>query len=412
MEKTKLLLDQAGALVQESRAKIAESGEAFNLFAIAKIERVEVNTHSAMIAEILNPQGRHGKGALFLGLLLSHMGIEHHPLLGEARVRKEQIFAAAQGRVDIVIHLPELLIFIENKIDAEDGHEQLKRYSDAGQASGKKWHLWYLTLQGSDADESSCRGVAYRRLSYREHILTWLEKCIAAVADTPALEHALMQYMNLVRNITGLSMTKNTKRALMELLSSGDNFSTADEISKALPFAKGAVLYQFFQAIVLSLSPIYFRSNPPDGFPGLECTEENCNRWFKATGTKAKNVGLFFDVGVPGALFRIEVATEALHYGLVPVMDGRLGSIEKLRESGLSIPGHLSVRDWKAFKWLSCLYRDNVASNMTYLMAPDDLILEVLQTIKDLVSAAHGITPAPECASISGAESRYVNNSQ
>lgn len=404
MEKTKLLLDQAGALVQESQAKLAASGEAFNLFTITKIERVEVNTHSAMIAEILNPRGRHGKGPLFLGLLLSVMGIEHQPQLAEARVRKEQTFAAAQGRIDIVIHLPDLLIFIENKVDAEDGDEQLKRYADAGQASGKKWHLWYLTLLGNDADESSCRGVAYRRVSYREHILDWLGKCVVAVADTPALQHALMQYMNLVRKITGMSMTQNTKRALFDLLAAGDNFCTADEITKALPFAKGAALYQFFQAIDQTLSQSYVRALPPAGFPGLEFSEEYCSRWFMAKGLKAKNVGMFYDVGAPGALFRIEVATDALHYGLVPVIDGRLGSIEALRERGLPIPGHFIARDWNAFKWLSCLHKDNVAGNMKYLLDPDKLLSEVFQSIKDLTpkETGQGKILAPECARDAG----------
>ena len=60
------------------------------------------------------------------------MGIEHEPRLTEARVRKEETFAAVQGRVDIVIHLTNRIILIENKVDAEDGDEQLKRYAYVG----------------------------------------------------------------------------------------------------------------------------------------------------------------------------------------------------------------------------------------------------------------------------------------
>lgn len=386
MEKTELLLDQAGALLRESQEKQAASGEAFNLFSIAKIERVEVNTHSAMIAELLNPKGRHGKGPRFLEIFLTLMGVEHAPLLAEARVQKEQTFAAAQGRVDIVIHLADLLIFIENKIDAEDGDEQLKRYADAGKASGKKWLLWYLTLQGDDADERSCKGVAYRRVSYREHVLTWLEECAVSVADTPALQHGLIQYRNVVRKITGQSMTQNTRRTLIELLARGDNFTAADEIAKALPFAKGAVLHRFLKAIDERMSQSFARALPPAGFPGFEFDEETCSRWFMAKKRKASHVGMFFNIGIPGALFRIEVATAALHYGLVPVTSGQLGSVEAMRECDLPIPEHLRYQDWKAFKWLSCLHKDNLATNMHDLVDPEELLSQALQCIEQVTS--------------------------
>jgi len=57
MELIQALLDQADCHVQNSQAKQTASGEAFNIFKITKIKRTEANTHSAMIAELLNPQG-------------------------------------------------------------------------------------------------------------------------------------------------------------------------------------------------------------------------------------------------------------------------------------------------------------------------------------------------------------------
>lgn len=376
--------------MQESQAKRAASGEAFNLFTITKTERVEVSTHSAMLAEILNPRGLHGKGPLFLGLFLSHLGIEHDPRLAEARVRKEETFAAVQGRVDIVIHLQSRIILIENKVDAEDGDEQLKRYAYVGQASGKHWDLLYLTLLGTKADESSCRGVAYRRVSYRGHILDWLEQCVAAAADTPALQHALIQYSNVVRKITGTSMTQNTKRELIQLISAGNDFKSADAIAEALPFAKGAALQCFFDSVDRSLSQVYTRAQPPAGFPGLEFNEEICCAWFRVKGLRPKNVGMFHDIGVEGALLRIEVATDALHYGLVPVSNGKLGCVERLREFGHPIPGHLLYRDWRAFKWLSSVYEENVGRNMDRLLPTNQLLDQVFETIKQLTKAPSG----------------------
>lgn len=383
MEKIQQLLEEAGCHVRESIDRRAASGEGFNIFQITKIERAEVNTHSAMIAELLNPRGSHGKGARFLEHLLSDMGVEYSCSLKGAEVRKEQSFAVDQGRVDIVVHLRDQVILIENKIDAQDGYQQLKKYADAGKESGKLWYLWYLTKDGRDAEEFSHQGVEYRRVSYREHILNWLEQCITLSADTPALQHALIQYRNLVQKITGISMTNTLQSDLTRLLSLGENFKHADAIAKALPRAKGAVLFSFFQEIQSALASTCPRVEAPSEFPGIDATEESCNKWFMVGREKVHHVGLLFDIGLAGMLFRVEVASEALHYGVVS--DGRSDSIQILTKEHPQFPQKLSYRGWKSFQWYSCLHQDNVASNMECLLQPDQLISDVLQTVRQLV---------------------------
>ena len=313
MEKAQLLLDQAGDLVREAKAKLAASGELFNLFTITRIERAEVNTHSAMIAELLNPEGRHGQGVRFLELFLSTMDFKHECSLTEARVYKEQTFAGF-GRVDVVIHLRDHLILLENKIDAPDGNKQLKRYDDIGKASGKKWQLWYLTKKGTDAHANSHHGVSYRRLSYQEQILDWLEQCVIFSGKRPALQHALIQYKNLVQKITGRAMTHTTRNALVDLLTAGDNLQAAEAIAQALPHAKGVVLFGFFRTVQQALSENHAIAPSPIGFTGHDSSESNCSKWFMPKPLRLKHVGQFFDIGVEGMLLRIEVATDALHY--------------------------------------------------------------------------------------------------
>lgn len=249
MENIQQLLHMAGDQVRQDAARQIASGEDFNIFRIAKIERAEVNTHSAMIAELLNPKGTHGQGTRFLQLMLSKMDVLHGCPLSEASVRKEQSFPYGKGRVDIAIHLRDHLILIENKIDARDGLEQLKNYAEIGEASGKRWHLWYLTKTGREASEESHCGKAYRSISYDEHILDWLEQCVTHSADKPALQQALIQYRNLVRKITGKTMANTTREALIALLSTSDDLKAANAISEALPYAKGAMLFRFFQKV-------------------------------------------------------------------------------------------------------------------------------------------------------------------
>ncbi|MGE8067075.1 PD-(D/E)XK nuclease family protein [Pseudomonas sp. NPDC089569] len=384
MERIDLLLRQAGDQVRQDKAHLAASGEAFNIFSITKIERAEVNTHSAMIAELLNPRGSHGQGSTFLALFLSVMKFEHDCSLSNANVRKEQSFPGARGRVDIVIHLKEHLILIENKIDAQDGNEQLKQYADIGQASGKTWHLWYLSKRGVDADERSHRGVEYQRLSYSAHILEWLELCVSNSSSMPALQQAILQYKRLVNKITGTTMTHISRAAMVDLLNTGENLKAADAIVAALPFAKGAELYRFFGDVERALLRSFRRAAAPTNFPGYDFDESTCSKWFMPKEDRVEHVGLFLDIGIDGVLFRIEVATDALHYGVISVRDGKMGSIDGIRESVRDLPGNLLSRQWRSFKWLSCMFLDNVATNMEWLLKPEEVVAEILHTIEQI----------------------------
>ena len=380
------LLGQSADLVSDANARLTASGELFNLFSITRIERDEVNTHSAMIAELLNPRGRHGQGECFLKLFLSTMGFEHQCPIAEAKVYKEQAFAG-YGRVDIVIRLRDHLILIENKIDALDGKEQLWRYGEVGKASGKSWHLWYLTKKGTSALETSHCGVPYRRMSYQEHILDWLEQCINASSQTPALVHALIQYKNLVQKITGRTMTHITRNALVDLITQQDNLMAAEAIAQALPHAKGKVLHEFFMALEAALSTHCEPKPAPADFAGHDYSEAICSRWFMPKPLKLQNVGRFFDIGVTGVLLRIEVASEALHYGLVGFAQGKVVDNDVLSELMARSNGELVRRDWKAFKWHSHLCWDNVSSNMNCLSDPAALASRVLHTVAVIKSA-------------------------
>lgn len=380
-DNAQLLLNQAGSLVRETEAKLAASGELFNIFSITRIERAEVNTHSAMIAELLNPKGRHGQGECFLERFLATMGFDYEGSISDAKVNKEQFFAG-YGRVDVVIHLRDHLILIENKIDAPDGNQQLKRYNDIGKASRKPWQLWYLTKKGTQAHANSHCGVSYRQLSYQEHILGWLEQCISISTATPALQHALTQYKHLVQKITGQTMTHTTRHALIELLIAGDNLQAAEAIAQALPHAKGTVLFGFFNAVLHGLSAQCTPVSAPPGFSGHDCSEENCRKWFYPKASRLKHVGQFFDIGVDGMLLRIEVASEALHYGMVRITGGKMASEGELSEQTLSLPSSLMWRNWNAFKWYSCLYQDNVASGMEGLSDAGPLVMEVLRVVE------------------------------
>ncbi len=65
MESLQTLLDEVRLIVNRNRIEREEKrkrGELFNIFNVLDLRTNEVRTHSAFIAELLNPDGNHGLG--------------------------------------------------------------------------------------------------------------------------------------------------------------------------------------------------------------------------------------------------------------------------------------------------------------------------------------------------------------
>ncbi|HEY9543015.1 PD-(D/E)XK nuclease family protein [Prevotella sp.] len=69
---TELLLKLDGLVAGEQKRQEEKfnRGETFNMFSILKMESNETATHSAFLAELLNPHGSHGCGSAFLSAFL------------------------------------------------------------------------------------------------------------------------------------------------------------------------------------------------------------------------------------------------------------------------------------------------------------------------------------------------------
>ena len=364
MENAKQLLSDVSKKLEIFEDAQKKAGERFNIFSITKIERREVDTHSAMIAELLNPKGRHGQNDKFLIEFLKILSDESFTDTKNARVFKEKSFAGL-GRVDILIVLDNHVFVIENKIDAEDGNKQLESYKkilDSHFEQNSK-HLLYLTIDGSAAEEYSHRGVPYQCISYEEHILNWLDLCIETLNTPLTVKHALKQYQHLVEKITGKSMSHELNNKLAEILMQGDNFKSAQKIVSVMSLAKGKILFNFFKELENEITQIPNVSVIKNSFPDFEYDEEKCRKWFLKGKEKKHYVGIFFDIGIPDIFLRIEASSVMLHYGIVPV---KRVENEKVIHNGLEnmkleIP-HLKKREW-GVKWFSKIYRD-VSNNV------------------------------------------------
>ena len=154
--------------VQQDRLRAAGKwiGGACDLLSIIGRGRRETY-HSAILAWLLNPSGRHGLGTSFLRALLVEAqvpgGIADDGLVAAVPAIEVE---GGTSRADIIVRSPGLHVVIEVKVDAREGDEQLQRlYNDHASPSAS---FIFLTPRGRPP--SSCEpGIAelWARLSFR-----------------------------------------------------------------------------------------------------------------------------------------------------------------------------------------------------------------------------------------------------
>ena len=116
LEGYKKLLKRTNEIVILNKQEWQRSGKYFNIFSALGIERKEVR-HSAILAELLNPNGMHGLGDFFLKEFLHRISFDSFPTKN-AIIKKEEVITNNR-RLDISItsYDGNQKIVIENKID-------------------------------------------------------------------------------------------------------------------------------------------------------------------------------------------------------------------------------------------------------------------------------------------------------
>lgn len=217
------------ALEQAQQEERNRKGENYNLFSILSIERYELK-HSALIANLLDPEGSHGCGDAFLRAFFEialkgtaypfessspDSCTEHYtgPIAGDTG-----------GRIDILVKSSHYGLIIENKIYAGDQDKQLIRYDNYGKEifGADGYLLVYLTLYGYDASKEntatkSAEEVGYLRLSYAEDILRWLEQCARLAYDKPLVRESLNQYIRTIKQLTYQDMNQENIEKIIDL---------------------------------------------------------------------------------------------------------------------------------------------------------------------------------------------------
>lgn len=208
------------ALIDNKYDAIARAtGSNYNIFQVLRIETKEVTTHSRMISDLLNPEGWHGMGSLFLELFLESVEMEKPATFDYVRCTTESNYGPIDaenltgGSLDILLEGLGKPIVIENKIFAGDQENQLLRYYNQ---LNKDCDLFYLTLFGKEPSKESTGGLDLniKTISYNKHILEWLENCHHLSIDRPLLRETLKQYINSVKTLTGQSMNDEKNKEI------------------------------------------------------------------------------------------------------------------------------------------------------------------------------------------------------
>ena len=118
--------------LKEDDEKRAATGEFFNVFLVPGV-RINEDTHSAILADLLNPNGSHRQGAIFLKhfLNLELLGLADSFDYGELEgFHVERKARRKDGEIDVLLEKKDdACIIIENKIhDAVDQDNQLNKY--------------------------------------------------------------------------------------------------------------------------------------------------------------------------------------------------------------------------------------------------------------------------------------------
>ncbi len=262
MKDAEYLLSTVKVIIDKYEFVSKSKGEDFNIFSILNMERNEVETHSMFIYELLNPEGCHGQKDLFLKLFLCE--ITKNPKFNEpdsdVSVEREYLIESSNRRIDFIIKTQEEVFGIEMKIDAEDQKNQLSDYKKELEKMREKNYLFYLTLTGTDADEHSCCELkslsnfeegkyddCYFKISFREHILNWLNKCISSVALVPTLREAIYQYKILIEKI--INKRGKSIMEIADILEKNENLKTAIQISEALTEVKINIQTNFWEKL-------------------------------------------------------------------------------------------------------------------------------------------------------------------
>jgi hypothetical protein len=240
----------------------------FNVFALVSDVYHKENLHSDVLAAILDPEGLHKRGDLFLRLFLEYLR-EHHGLnISAASFQNSQVVRES-GRMDLLIFddVSREAIIIENKINgAGDMERQVARYlkdvEDTRRYRCKG--IVYLTLH--QKGQPSYRGWSPSEIQRVTPLLVpvaafddspqdlcsgWLARCVKeATATDDGVRHVLQQYHQIILKMGQDAMNQPLMETFLDMLRDPNCQRTVSSIAtmwRDLPAYRSLRLFERFR---------------------------------------------------------------------------------------------------------------------------------------------------------------------
>ena len=247
----------------------------YNIFTLFHYFSDEVNLHSNFIASLLDPNGDHYKGDLFLKLFLEMCGIDDFSIdTSRATVFKEF------KHIDIYISDGKKHIILENKVYAKDQPTQIARYIKAIKKEGAEDEDIYVLYLHPDRElpkENSLGGyklnqdntklekdgssINFKVISYGKEILEWIDKCKNEVSNLTDLNVFLSQYKDVIEMIYDRykRIDEMETANLVEIFK--ENYTAVSEIANNYQETRKKIIDEFFENLSKELEKIYPEEN-------------------------------------------------------------------------------------------------------------------------------------------------------
>jgi hypothetical protein len=250
--------------------------EQFNIFTALHKERDEVRLHSRFISVLLSPESKHNKNHTFLKLFLKTLSIENFDI-ENAKVYPNEYQKSEFNEIDILIinRISKQAIIIENKIDAGDSNHE-----DRGQLEGyfelihklenipkENIKVFYLTLDGHLPSSGSLgkyeilEKINGRTIDYEHEIQDWLALCLNECIFQPYLRESIIQYINLIKQMTNDNTNIQERLEIRSLISSSnENMISAKLLIENFKHVKWHTVMDFWEELCLELENKGFKT--------------------------------------------------------------------------------------------------------------------------------------------------------
>ena len=235
----------------------------YNIFTLFHGFSDEVNLHSNFIASLLDPNGDHYKGGLFLKLFLETCGIDDFGI----DTSRATVFKEFKHR-DIYISDGKKHIILENKVYAKDQPTQIARYIKAIQNKGAEERdvededicVLYLHPDGKLPDNQSFGdyhakllgenpSIEFKVISYGKEILEWIDKCKNEVSNLTDLNVFLSQYKDVIEMIYDRYKRIDEMETAKFVEIFKENYTAVSEIANNYQEMRKKIIDEFFENV-------------------------------------------------------------------------------------------------------------------------------------------------------------------